>query len=47
LVQFLLILGTEFDLAKVNHDLIERAGKLERNVVIFADRRAGVLAYVR
>ena len=24
-----------------------RAGKLERNVVIFADRRAGVLAYVR
>jgi hypothetical protein len=46
LVQFLLFLGAEFGFPEINHNLIERAVELERHMVVFADRRAGVFAHI-
>ena len=44
LVQFLLFLRVEFGFPEVNHNFVERAVELERHMVVFADRSAGVFA---
>jgi hypothetical protein len=40
-IELLLLFRSERGFTKSNDNLVERAGKLEGHMVIFADRRAG------
>jgi len=47
LVKFLLLLRREGGFTEVDHNLVEGTGEFEGNVVVFADRRAGVFPDVK